>query len=501
MTATAPDVRALPGAAGARDLLDAALEVYADVPEVTARLRPLRERLDEPLRVAVVGRVKAGKSTLLNALVGQRIAPTDAGECTRVVTLYRHGAVPRVVLQAHDGARRSLPVRRVDGGLQLDLGGAAPEDVACLIVDWPSAALLPATLVDTPGLSSLSTETSARTDDFLGVDDGGPGADAVVFLTRQPQAEDLAFLRAFQESSGAAGTQVTTVTVLSRADEIGAGRLDALESAAAVARRLSADPAVREVSSAVLPVSGLLALAGRTLRTGDFVALRSLASAEPATVAAMLLTADRFTRPEVAVPVSREVRLSLVERLGVFGVRLAVTLVRAGLPDAGALADELVRRSGLAELQRMLTVRFTERGGVLRTAAALRAVEEALERAPGTEGAGQLRSEVERIRLETAELAELELLARSGPDGPFPPVLRDEAERLLGDRGTGPAARLGLPGTTGGDALAAAAHEHLTRWQQAAADPLADRAAADAAEVVVRSCEALLADLEAGPEG
>ncbi|MGY1743730.1 MULTISPECIES: dynamin family protein [unclassified Blastococcus] len=488
---TAPtDRRAVPGTTDARELLDAALEVCAGDPDAVARLRPLRDRLDGPLRVAVVGRVKAGKSTLLNALVGQRIAPTDAGECTRVVTLYRHGAVPRVVLHRRDGGQRPLPVRRVDGGLQLDLGGTDPDDVACLVVDWPSAALLPATLVDTPGTASLSEATSARTDEYLGA--AGPGADAVVFLTRSPQPEDLAVLRGLQEAGGAAG--VTTVTVLSRADEIGAGRLDALESAAAVARRLAADPAVRAVSPLVLPVSGLLALAGRTLRHGDFVALRSLAAADPAAVTAMLLTADRFCRPEVAVDVSRDVRVSLVERLGVFGIRLAVMLVRAGIPDAGTLADELVRRSGLAELQRLLTARFGERGGVLRTAAALRAVEDVLGRAPA-EGAARLRAEAERIRLATPELAELEVLARSGPDGPFPPGLRADAERLLGGEGTTPAARLGLPATASDGERTAAARAALARWREAADDPLADRAAADAAGVVVRSCEALLAGL------
>ena len=37
------------------------------------------QRLHEPLRVAIAGRVKAGKSTLLNALIGDDLAPTDAG--------------------------------------------------------------------------------------------------------------------------------------------------------------------------------------------------------------------------------------------------------------------------------------------------------------------------------------------------------------------------------------------------------------------------------------
>ena len=62
-------------------------------PTPTARrplgwLRHNLARFDEPLRVAIAGKVKAGKSTLLNALVGESIAPTDAGECTRIVTWY-----------------------------------------------------------------------------------------------------------------------------------------------------------------------------------------------------------------------------------------------------------------------------------------------------------------------------------------------------------------------------------------------------------------------------
>src|SRR5690606_15825912 len=74
-----------------RSLLTQATQVYQETPAAAERLNAVLSRLDEPLRVAIAGKVKAGKSTLLNALVGEELAPTDAGECTKIVTWYRDG--------------------------------------------------------------------------------------------------------------------------------------------------------------------------------------------------------------------------------------------------------------------------------------------------------------------------------------------------------------------------------------------------------------------------
>jgi GTPase Era involved in 16S rRNA processing len=491
--ATRPDDAA--AAADVRALLDRAVEVYGDDP-VAHRLRDQRRRLDDPLRVALVGRVKAGKSTLLNALVGARIAPTDAGECTKVVTLYRNGATPRVLLHDTAGAVRTLPVRRSADGLHLDLAGTPAEQVAFLAVDWPATGLVPATLIDTPGLASLTAAASARTESFFDSGEHVPGADAVVFLTRQMQAEDLAFLAAFQAATGAGDVHTTTITVLSRADEIASGRLDALRAADAVAQRMAGDPAVRAVSDTVVPVAGLLALGARTLRQGDFVALRTIARAQPDDLRTLLLSADRFCRPEVPVPVSREVRVALVERLGLFGIRLSITLIRSGLTDAQSLADELQRRSGLAELQRLIAVHFTRRGGVLKVETALRTLETVLRERP-TAGDADLWRELERIRLASHDLDELALLARSrAPDGPLPGALRAEGERLLGAEGPETTVRLGLPAGAPDEAVRAAAADAIDRWRAAGADPLAPRATLDAIDVVVRACEQILGGLD-----
>src|SRR5256885_2952363 len=71
----------------------------------------VRRRLSEPLRVAIAGRLKSGKSTLVNALIGRRVAPTEVGEGTRIVTQFRYGTADRVDVGRRAGSRVSLPLR------------------------------------------------------------------------------------------------------------------------------------------------------------------------------------------------------------------------------------------------------------------------------------------------------------------------------------------------------------------------------------------------------
>ena len=94
----------------ASDLIKSAFTVYADDPAAVRVIDDLDRRLKEPLRLALAGMVKAGKSTLLNAMLGEQIAPTDAGECTRVVTWYRYSDdAVRHAASASMGSRGACP--------------------------------------------------------------------------------------------------------------------------------------------------------------------------------------------------------------------------------------------------------------------------------------------------------------------------------------------------------------------------------------------------------
>lgn len=492
---TAPSI-----GAAVRAVLRRSLEVYRDSPSTIAQLRDQIDRLDEPLRVAIAGKVKAGKSTLLNALVGEQIAPTDAGECTRVVTWYRDAPSPRVTLVPRTGAPRQLPLTRTDGRLEFDLRGSNPEDVDRLLVDWPSRSLRTTTLIDTPGIASLSTHVSARSVALLAPDDQPSDADAVIYLMRHLHATDVRFLESFYDQIGASAAVVNTVAVLSRADEIGAGRLDAMMSARQVARRYRAEPKVRQLCQTVVAVTGLLAETARTLRQAEFSALSELAQMSRADLDFLLLSADRFATAQAPSALPAETRSALVARFGLFGVRLATTLIRQGYRDPAGLAEELVRRSGLDELRTVLATQFTERRDVLKARSALLLVERILREQPRPE-AHHLASDVERILAGAHEFRELRLLAElRAPHVTLPPDARSDAERLLGAHGASTHKRLGLTPDADPGQLREAVIAALARWQRRAESPLSDRAASDRARVVVRSCEGMLARLSVGQD-
>ena len=470
-----------------RALLDRSAAESRD-PAVRFRLGEARRRVDEPLRVAIAGKVKAGKSTLLNALVGEELAPTDAGECTRIVTWYLDGLTYSAAAFLRNGAAEARPFNRVGGAIQIDLGRPA-DQIDHLEVRVPSARLRRHTLIDTPGIASLSTDVSLRTMAFLEAEgERAAQTDAVIYLLRHMHGSDVRFLESFHGDGLANGTPVNAVGVLSRADEIGGCRLDAMTAASRVADRYARDERLRRLCPVVVPVAGLLGAAGATLREEEYRVLASVSEQPMAEVVELLLTADRFAASSPA-------RQRVLARLGLFGVRLSVRLIRERqVLDSADLARELTAHSGIDRLREVFTAQFVGRSDVLKARSALAVLDELLP--PGS----ALAAEAERIRASAHEFVELRLLhlVRSGRL-PGTEAQLAEMDRLLGGAGGTPQHRLGLPADAVGSRLSAAAADALARWQAIAEHPFSSRELRSAARAVARSCEGMLVALEVSP--
>lgn len=479
-------------------------EQRAVTPQWQAQISQIGHRLQGPLRVAIAGKIKAGKSTLLNALVGEELAPTDAGECTKIVTWYAESDQPLVRVHPFEGPPERANYSRSGGALDIDLGNRTHDQIDHIEVNWPSSRLRSMTLIDTPGIASISADLSDRTLRVLTPDDRRPPVvDAVLYLLRHTHASDIRFLESFHDDDLGHGTPMNAVGVLSRADEIGACRLDALEVAARVAQRYQAEPRLHRLCPVIVPVAGLLGHTAVSLHEAEFRALRELAQAPQDELAELLLTADRLADRPSSVNLTELERSHLLQRLGLFGVRLCVELIRTGLAATSTqLAAELARRSGLEQLQSVLLRQFGDRSKILKARSALLALNAVLAETACHE-TDVLRMEAEQITAGAHAFEEVRLLDRLRTQGfNLNPERTAELDRLLGGSGHDPASRLGLDSGSAEEVtevetavLRSAAIDALGRWQSVAESPLTGRPVQLAARGASRTLEGLLTQL------
>jgi hypothetical protein len=244
----------------------------------------------------------------------------------------------------------------------------------------------------------------------------------------------------------------------------------------------------------VLPVAGLIAETGATLRQAQFDWLREIARL-PETRRETLLRSVEAFRDADANPLGEEIREELLERLGMFGLRLSVALLVSGeVSTAGGLSSALLERSGIRELARVLSERYSARAQPLKARSALvglRAIAETLDRR-GLPGAGDVLLSIDRLEASSGELALLRLLhlVLSGTVE-LPPAERTEVDRLCSPGPSG--VRVGLAEDAPADEVRALALAGVERWRSRAANPFSDRRTIEAAEIVSRAYEEVYA--------
>jgi GTP-binding protein EngB required for normal cell division len=109
-----------------------------------------------PIDVAILGQFKAGKSSLVNSLIGQPVLPVGVIPVTTVISRLQFGKQERATVSFFDGTRKEIPVADLDEYTSEARNPSNQKNVEMVDIELPALAdYAGLRLVDTPGLGSV----------------------------------------------------------------------------------------------------------------------------------------------------------------------------------------------------------------------------------------------------------------------------------------------------------------------------------------------------------
>ena len=361
--------------------------------QVAASLERLAGQIEHPCVVAVVGRMKAGKSTFINALLGEDVARVGVTETTATINLLKYGFPedPERPVRCHyrGGGYEDVGRTFLDGlqGNDAETLRRA-ERIAHLEYRLPNPYLERVVLVDTPGTAAVVGEHQSRTAEFLNLSKAlgelhtadteriVGEADAVIYLVGPvARATDQGFLDEFTQVTGNRQAALNAVGVLSKTDL----QPEILQRRQELASKIAGQ--LKDRLNTVVPVSAGLHRALCVLQADGGKGLKTLMAAlqhiPPAQLTKLLDSEEFYLELESgSIPVSPHERQALWDMLGPdtpWTVFTTVARLVARLDvDASAAVVELTDLSGFTPLKDVLERHFLQRSRFLRCYRVLR---------------------------------------------------------------------------------------------------------------------------------
>ena len=240
------------GTTGDLDLRAAidAIEAFArdhGLPAAERDAARLRDELDRPLLLAVMGEFNAGKSTFINAFVGDDVAPTGIVPTTATLNVLRGGAERRVRILLRDGTTRE--------GTYAELKTLLSEAGSDGLVDHVEIVLPAETLeriwiLDTPGTNALDEdherlagEAARRADAVLWVFNAGQvGKDTEMRAIRRVRATGRPVFAVVNKADRLSTSELETVREALARDLPDFRHVAAISAKRALRARLDSDP-------------------------------------------------------------------------------------------------------------------------------------------------------------------------------------------------------------------------------------------------------------------
>jgi small GTP-binding protein len=146
------------------------------IKQIATQENAILKRLQGNFSLVVVGDFKRGKSTLINALLGEEIVTTNVTPETITINQISYGETYKIEACLTDGGKVSLANEELHSDRLAEVLKQLPQTVKYLDIQAPTKWLPGITLVDTPGTNDIFKQFDSQVHNYL------TQADAIIFV-------------------------------------------------------------------------------------------------------------------------------------------------------------------------------------------------------------------------------------------------------------------------------------------------------------------------------
>lgn len=362
-------------------LLDCQRQLNGRNRAVEAAIKAALERLEQPMQLAVIGRLSSSKSTLVNALLGNPdVAKTDKSEETYNVSWIKYGDDEQEITIVLKNGRK-VKARRDDLADWTSRHGrnALSADISHIEIPVRNEFLRAVNIIDTPGLDSAYGADSQNTIRFL--EEVKP--DAVVMLfTKSINSETLETLTEFQKhfcTDSYAISPMNAIGVMGKVDElwkiIDSANSPLMKGQKVIDSLFASNPYLSQIFQNIFPVSALIGLGCTMLDDRDMLSLRALGRLAGKQLIATFADVKFFVKEMPGINVGEVARRMLLDKLGLYGVYEAVAFLQKN-PHASMaeVKHHLEAACGISKIVSAIITHFGKRATTLKTRNSLTSV-------------------------------------------------------------------------------------------------------------------------------
>ncbi len=361
-------------------LLDNCINIvspYEEFKTLSNDLKKFKSRLSSPIALAVVGAIKAGKSTLMNALLGENLV-TGTTEATYRPVWFKYAEKKSLKINFKDDIKSPIvaPIDDLYFWTDRKAGKNNPdiENVAFITFYTNNLILKNIEFIDTPGLKSSHESDSNSSYKLTGIGmnnideldkltkEEASNADAILYaFSKSMHEKDQEFIKAFNDDLTSDSTPLNTLAAFTKFDHHWPQENNPAQAVQEkIINKLKTYDPIKKNINDILPISAVIAQNLNEFDENDFNILKKLNELEFNELKDILETGEEAFLEEEDINLTNEEKVRILKKFGLYGIYLAVNLVNEG-KNIDDIKDFLIEKSGIAGLYKKIKQHFGNR--------------------------------------------------------------------------------------------------------------------------------------------